>query len=872
MLIAPTKTRVPSFRGGLIERTELEMRLDAALMLRRLVLLVAPAGFGKTAALSRQLERLPPRCAWAWVTVDEQDDLPRLIGCLLEALEPHDPPWRSAPQSLVDRIGSQGVPEAVVAELSDVLGTLPVERGVLVFDDVHAASDQRIFEFLRLLLERAPQNWTLVIASRTMPPLSVVRLRAGREVAEFGQADLSFSLVETQRLTRALGHDDGHAAAQCVFERTGGWPAGICLVLDASARSAEPAVAQRVSQRHLFDYLAAEVFGGMAEPLQVFLTRCSVLAELSAARCAKVSGCARAADMLDEIERRGLFVTVLDAEELTLRLHDLFRDFLEHRLRSEQPLEVPRLLRLAAEDEPDPVRKLDHLLGAGAWLDAEEMLLALAPVLLAEGAVTDLRGLLKRFPADRIDDLPRLRYARGLLALTEIDPQVLGLMHEAALGFEAEGDLRRARRALAHEAHAAVLLGVPVRTSGLAGAAEAMPSDLETDLALHARGYGAAISDGLPEAAEEHLRRLIGLLELSGSPALWFRFFPRVEMHYVTAGFPALVRRLIDGALAAAGQGFYPLQLNAHAAEASLCLWRGQVAESHALTLQLQADEGWARRPHVSRFCSWALWMAHVLIRNDTRALTGVLSNPAFFTRQLPRLELSVRGIVGCVLKDWDAVRRAVDGLRAFDMRGSYWRPFPRLLEARLALHEGRTEEGLRLLRQCRTNSRDLDRFGYDAMVRSSLAIAEMETGRPAAAWSAVEPLVSHVRGSGLVAGVLLCGQAMLDELVRQPWGPEVPREARAEMQRWAALSYRYRAPPNESAGGASAAPASSSLTARELEVLARIAAGDSNKLIARALDLSPHTVKRHVARILERLDLSSRAQAAAWFRTNAPG
>jgi LuxR family maltose regulon positive regulatory protein len=68
-------------------------------------------------------------------------------------------------------------------------------------------------------------------------------------------------------------------------------------------------------------------------------------------------------------------------------------------------------------------------------------------------------------------------------------------------------------------------------------------------------------------------------------------------------------------------------------------------------------------------------------------------------------------------------------------------------------------------------------------------------------------------------------------------------------------------------AGGAEIPSAAGPLTRRELEVLARIAIGDSNKLIARAFDLSLHTVKRHVAHILDKLQLDSRGQAAAWYR-----
>jgi len=54
-------------------------------------------------------------------------------------------------------------------------------------------------------------------------------------------------------------------------------------------------------------------------------------------------------------------------------------------------------------------------------------------------------------------------------------------------------------------------------------------------------------------------------------------------------------------------------------------------------------------------------------------------------------------------------------------------------------------------------------------------------------------------------------------------------------------------------------------LTARELDVLKLVAQGLSNPDIARRLGLSEHTVKRHLANILHKLSLPSRAAAAAW-------
>lgn len=197
----PSQDPGPRFRSGLIERSELERQLGDALANRRLVLLVAPAGYGKTAALSRQLQRLPAGCAVAWVTVDEDDDLQRLLAHLIEALEPLDPPWRLAPEALLELVAQGRLREAASALLGALEAT-DTAKGMIVLDDVHAVADARVFEFLNQLLERLPSNWTLVIASRVEPPLALARWRAQREVAEFDETSLGFSHSEVEDLWR----------------------------------------------------------------------------------------------------------------------------------------------------------------------------------------------------------------------------------------------------------------------------------------------------------------------------------------------------------------------------------------------------------------------------------------------------------------------------------------------------------------------------------------------------------------------------------------------------------------------------------------------------------------------------------------------
>jgi LuxR family maltose regulon positive regulatory protein len=164
-----------------------------------------------------------------------------------------------------------------------------------------------------------------------------------------------------------------------------------------------------------------------------------------------------------------------------------------------------------------------------------------------------------------------------------------------------------------------------------------------------------------------------------------------------------------------------------------------------------------------------------------------------------------------------------------------------------------------------------LDSVYLDARVRTQLALAELAGGSPIAAWRALEPLVKQVTASGNVGQVLIVGVPVLSRLSLASWDGAASREGLAVLRQWAETARQFKAGAQEKPPG-QAAEQDAGLTPRELEVLALLTAGLSNKLIARTLNLSPHTVKRHVARILDRLDLASRMQAANWYRTRFGG
>ncbi len=836
-----TKIQPPRSRVGLIARAQLEKRLGDALMNRRLTLISAPAGFGKTAALTRQIERLPAGTALAWIAADEDDDLHRFLQCLFAALEPFDLPWRAAPDALLAAaVGDHREMRQAATVLLNALAACDVARGLVVVDDAHRISDAAVFEFLDLLLERLPVQWGLVMTGRVDPPLALSRLRAQEELAELRQSELRFAEEEIAALVATSG---GAADASQLLARTGGWAAGLRLALNAAkSGQGSPSMAARTMDRHMFDFLASEVLDEMPPELREFLLRCSVLPRLTVARCAAVSGNPRAAQLLDEIERRGLFVSVVEGPDPALTLHDLFRDCLDERLRREHPEALPELLRRAADSEPDPTRRLSYLLRAGDWNRAEAALEEAAEELLAAGATESAQRLIEQFPPERRAVSPILAMVRGRTAWARWDWHAMGdAMRVAAAGFARDGDETRARRAQVLEA---IALDGAGRVDESRTLLESVPDEgpLETRVLIRALRVWLAMDGGDVAGVVPLYMSLLDLLEQAPGAELWQQSFRRPLYVWLPAmrlpmtrfvagvmqrtgdvpGMPAALRTYLDTALAAlhAIRGERePALLAIHA----LVDHFGAAADSH---------RGPAAKSYFGHFLFFAIRLS------DT--LGDEASVRAFAARMPPPDHVANLGILRARLLT---------------------------LPARLAAFDGRQQDACELWGRVVAEEPPFDLMGQAQEARVRYADALLALGRRAAAAAAIRPALAAALESGEIGGMLLAGAGPLARLAAVAWRNELTSP---EVALLCSMAQCNVAACTASAGQATAGSTDSPLSVREREVLARIAAGDSNKLIARAFDLSPHTVKRHVANILDKLGVSSRSQAAAWYRARS--
>jgi LuxR family maltose regulon positive regulatory protein len=876
MTFARTKIQPPRPRAQFVERGQMQPRLAAALASQRLVLLCAPAGYGKTTALAHELARLPPDHAVAWIAADAGDDLQRLLDCLVTALEPYDPPWRTAPEALVGRAGRASADEqrVLAAELINTLDACEVAHGAIVFDDVHRVDDPAFFAFLDLLIERLSPRWTVALTSRSDPPLALARLRARGELAEFRQLQLQFARDDARQLALDAGLDN--TIADRLFDRTQGWPAGLKIAISAAQGAAtRPLDAQqwlRAADRPLFDYLVSEVLGQLRHELREFLLRTSVLADLDPARCAQVTG-SDATALLDEIERLGLFTSVVEAPALTLRLHDLFRDALQNRLRLERPDTWRECLRRAAEGESDPVRKQALLLAAGRLDDAAQALLEAAPGMNLGGAAPTLLRLCAAFPPAFAAASPELQRVLALTKQTIWQLSDAERHYERALSlYRARGDDAGAQVALARRAAILVPLGRLAEAAALLDAARAGPlADYELRMMVATAELWLTL-----ERCEFHrvAERFDALLQLQLTRDR-IEDWQTIPPPRVTAarGAAPLIARWANEALKVAGDRPVPLRAMALIALGWRALWLARVDEAAELLAAAEGDAQWLGEYVIARSHGLALRAVLALVRGDCAAALDtmrirVAEHPAGYGDWglWHVLFAAVRVAAACA--DAATTREWLDRLLAMHPT------LPEATERRLlpargpqgtaAFLEGRRDEAIAHWQAAVAQEEACDLMGQANELRVRLAAARLRDGAidEAAAW--IAPCLQ--RPDDGPRGAVFAREA-LAELARADWRGRLAPAEQATLTAWAAALATPAAGASAQSAGADAG--TERLTARELEVLARIAAGDSNKLIARALDLSLHTVKRHVANILGKVGAESRGQAAAWYRKN---
>ncbi len=416
-----TKLYPPRLSGDLIERTNLLERLDSRRQ-RVLLLLSAPAGFGKTTLVSQWLNRVPYQAAW--LSLDENDNnLVLFLNYLIAAIQTLFPEGCSTTQKLLTAPHTPS-PDYLISTLINEITGLPQEF-LLVLDDYHLLADQDIHHFVSTLLQQAPPPLHLVIISRQDLPFSVSRLRATQVMRELRLADLRFTPEEIQAyLKLCLGADISTETVTVLANRTEGWAVGLrlaCLALRDQEDKAGFLETFHGTHRYIMEYLIDEVLTAQPQRIQTFLLCTAILdrfcGPLGDALLETIPGSDEqeqpaSGEILAQLARDNLFVIPLDPQGEWFRYHHLFKELLWHKLTAETTPAQQAALHTAAAawlDQNDFVEEaLCHYFAADNTAAAIQLVARQRYVLMNQTQWPRLERWLHQFSPDLVDQYPDL--------------------------------------------------------------------------------------------------------------------------------------------------------------------------------------------------------------------------------------------------------------------------------------------------------------------------------------------------------------------------------------------------------------------------------------------------------------------------------
>jgi LuxR family transcriptional regulator, maltose regulon positive regulatory protein len=900
-VLLATKLHVPRPPAGLVARPRLaEALADGGA--GALVLVSAPAGFGKTAFLADWV-RGDSRPA-GWLSLDAGDNDPaRFWRHVTAALDRECPGIRGRVGPLLGPPPPASFERLVTALINELAGRAGDEEVLLVLDDYHVIEAGAVHASVGFLLEHRPPGLRLALASRSDPPLPLARLRAQGQLTELRSADLRFTVDEAAALLRrAVGAELPGEVVAALAARTEGWAVGLQLAglsLRGNHDTAGFVAAFSGSHRYVLDYLTEEVLDRQPEEMRAFLLETSVLERLSGDLCDAVSGRAGGQAMLEAVERAGLFLTPLDEVRGWWRYHPLFADLLRGRLYRDQPGGVQALHRAAAAwfDGRGLVHEaIEHALAAGEAAWAAGMIERNFDALLerAEGEMVD--RWVAALPTDVVVSRPRLLLAQALWVILG------GRLAEAE---RLLGDAERALEDASGEpgerldARVSLLANVPAMISLLrAGIARRRRDSEQMDvLTRQAREHLSAEDEALRPMADLYLAVAA---QLRGRTAEAERSLAAAVADQHTAGGRYLAVNIacdlgrarqaqadLDGALRAYEQALAivteagappPLACLAYLGMADVLYERDllDAAERHAadgiaLCRQL------AETPRLASGLARLAWIRQA--RGDRAgALEAMNEAQQLASRQVaaglvspvPAHRARLQLVLGDVAAAADWARQ--HGVTIGD-EPDYRAEPEHLVLARVLLAQGRPEPAADLLERWLAAAVDAGRTASTIRISVLLALALAAAGDQAGALRTLGSALALACPRGYVR-VFADEGAPMAALLRQ-----VATAQRAGQAEAASVSADFlarvlaafgpRPVVSRPAVGARAAVRglAEPLTERELEVLRLLDAGRSNQFISRDLTVALDTTKKHVSHILAKLGAASRSEAVARAR-----
>jgi len=467
--ILRTKLYIPPVRAGIASRPRLLERLDGNPD-ARLLLVAAPAGFGKTTLLAEWVatkqqvavatkqrvavatkqrvavatkQRVAvatkqqvavatkqqvavatkqPEAAVAWLSLDEQDDDPsRFYAYLMAALQTIDPTiGRSVQEALRSTQLAALSPESVITLLLNDLSQR-AQPGILVLDDYQVIHAPAIHQAIQFWLDNQPPGFQLALTSRSTPPLALSRLRVRHELVEIDADDLRFTPAESADfLNQVMKLDLTPEDMRSLTARTEGWIASLQLAALSLQGNPDPhdfVLNFAGDDRFVMDYLMEEVLQRQPGYIRDFLLQTSLLTRLNVQLCNAVTGQVGGQQILEDLDQRNLFVVPLDSRRHWYRYHQLFAEFLAVHLERTSPEKIPLIHKRAADwyaANDYPIEAVDHALLAGDFSAAADLMAGVADdILWGKGQLATLLRWIDSLPDGVRISHTRLALMRG---------------------------------------------------------------------------------------------------------------------------------------------------------------------------------------------------------------------------------------------------------------------------------------------------------------------------------------------------------------------------------------------------------------------------------------------------------------------------
>ena len=859
-----TKLFAPSLKPGLVKRSRLLDRLNAYLVrdggfTRKLTLVAAPAGYGKTTLVSQWLPTIEVPVSWLSLEAEDNDPT-RFMRYLIAALQLVAPNIGCEAQAMLE--APQRPPDEVLltALINDL--TANPELLLLVLDDYHVIQTSAIHQALRFLVEHIPENLHLVIATREDPPLAIPRLQARGQALVIRQADLIFTEEEATEFFRQqadLELSERETAA--LTSRTEGWVTGLqlaALSMRGKRDRTEFIRSFTGSNRFVLDYLFEEVFSQQSKEIQEFLQRTAVLDRFCGELCDAVLERKGSQVVIQDLERAHFFIVPLDQSRRWYRYHRLFGDLLRHRLRtSESDIENRLHLRASQwlEENGYPAKAIDHALEAQDWKRAARLIIQEQGAMLRKGEITTLLVWCQMLPDSirlKWPDLA-LTHAWTLILVGEIEqavPILEAAKQQAGESSQLQGEIASA------EAFIARTLGDMPRTIELSKKALALlPEEDRLSRGILSVNLGIITWHlGQLEETERVLQE--GLADSLATDNRYAAHTAQVFLARTLASRGRLrkAKALYEQALEAGDQ--VPTAVIAHLDMAALCFEWNDLAKSFEHLERASRIAGMIRNLEFQIVCHVQRALTHMDLGELDAAGEALQAADALASDEdLPMLTRARR--IACRVQfalasaDLESARRGLEAMPLEHDAHTFYR-FLELNTARLYLAESRADRARERLAASYEQAR-ISGWGYGMLtvrVLQSLA-AELQE----AALEFLKDALQRAEVEGYMRLFLNEGETLIPILkgaARQGVTPEYVGKILSAYE-----------------GARAAVPKRLSgliepLTEREIEVLHLVAAGLSNRQIAEQLVVSLGTVKSHIHHIFGKLNVQSRTKAAA--------